>query len=240
MRLPDTTGFRRRFRLAAGVALVVAGVFGTIHSVRAASAQRLFHKTKHGFFLKRSFEVLPLALARNAALARAIASPDPGIRAEALAEALETAREGARRCQRAEPSCPENYYFPSYVARLQLDALLNVHDAATADDLKRVAFFFAGKALRLNPYDAEIRDAYVDALLANGEVDRALAFWEPIVDREYWVPENHDTLARILLRRGSRRGGTPFLVRAAEERFLVSDAALRKRLENLAKIVAEP
>ena len=36
MRRPDTTDFRRRFRLAAGIALVAAGVFGAIHSVRAA------------------------------------------------------------------------------------------------------------------------------------------------------------------------------------------------------------
>lgn len=236
----DTTGFRRRFRLAAGVALVAAGVFGTIHAVRAARAQRLYHGTKHGFFLGTpSLEVLPLELARNAALRRAIASVDPDERAAALAEALETAREGARRCQRAEPDCPENWHFPAYVAQLQLDALLNVSDPATADDLKASALYFAKKAVRLDPYDSEGRSAYVDALLASGEVDEALAFWEPVVDREYWVRDNHDVYARILLRKGSRKGGTPFLERAAEERFLVADPALRKRLENLAAILAE-
>ena len=240
MRHPDTNGFRRRFRLAAGVALVAAGFFGAIHSVRAASAQRLYHKTKHGFFLGTpSLEGLPLSLARNAALRRAIASTDPAERAAALEEALETAREGARRCQRAERDCPENWYFPALVAQLQLDALLNVSDPATADDLKRSALYFSKSALRLNPYDVLIRSAYVDTLLERGEVDEALAFWEPIVDREYWYPPNHDILARILLRKGSRKGGGPYLARAAEERVLVHDPALRKRLENLARILAE-
>lgn len=240
MKHPDTTGFRRRFRLGAGVALVAAGVFGAIHSVRAAAAQRVYHGTKHGFFLGTpSLEVLPLELARNAALNRAAASTDPATRAAALEEALETALEGARRCQRAEPGCPENWHFPAYVARLQLDALLNVHDRATAADLRNAALYFAKKAVRLNPYDDRVRSVYVDALLACGEVDEALAFWEPVVDREYWVRDNHDTLARILLRMGSRKGGGPFLARAAEERFLVADPALRKRLENLARILAE-
>lgn len=240
MRRPDTTEFRRRFRLAAGIALVAAGVFGAIHSVRATVAQRLYHGTKHGFFIGTpSLEVLPLSLARNAALNRAIASTDPETRAAALAEALGTARQGARRCQRAEPLCRENWYFPALAAQLQLDALLNVHDAATASDLKNTALFFAKKALRLNPYNAQIRSAYADALLASGNVDEALDFWKPIVDREYWVPGNHDMYARILLRKGSRKGGGPFLERAADERVLVEDPALRKRLANLATILAE-
>lgn len=237
---PDTNGFRRRFRLAAGVVLVAAGFFGAIHSVRAASAQRLYHKTKHGFFLGTpSLEVLPLSLARNDALRRAAASTDPAVREAALAEALETAREGARRCQRAERNCPENWYFPLLVAELQLDALLNVDDPATKADLLHSALYFSKSALRLNPYDELVRTAYANTLLERGEVDEALAFWEPIVDREYWYPPNHDMLARILLRRGSRKGGQPFLARAAEERFLVADSALRKRLENLAKFLAE-
>lgn len=240
MRRPDTTDFRHRFRLAAGIALVAAGVFGAIHSVRATVAQRLYHGTKHGFFIGTpSLEVLPLSLARNAALDRAIASTDPRTRAAALAEALATAREGARRCQRAEPLCRENWYFPALVAQLQLDALLNVHNAATASDLKNTALFFAKKALRLNPYNPLIRSAYADALLANGDIDEALDFWQPIVDREYWVPGNHDMYARILLRKGSRKGGGPFLERAADERALVEDPALRKRLANLATILAE-
>ena len=99
--------------------------------------------------------------------------------------------------------------------------------------------FDARKAIRLDPYEELIRRTYVDALLANGEVDEALAFWEPVVDREYWFPENHDVYARILLRRGSRKGGGPYLERAAEERLLVADPALRRRLENLAAILAE-
>ena len=240
MRHPDTNGFRRRFRLAAGVALVAAGFFGALHSVRAASAQRLYHKTKHGFFLGTpSLEVLPLSLERNAAIRRAIASTDPSVRARALAEALETAREGARRCQRVERDCPENWYFPALVAQLQLDALLNVGDTGTADDLKRSALYFSKTALRLNPYDVLVRTAYANTLLERGEVDEALAFWEPIVAREYWYPANHDMLARILLRKGSCKGGEPYLARAVEERRLVGDPELRKRLENLAKILAE-
>lgn len=240
MDFPDSTGFRHRFRLAAGVVLVAVGVFGTIHAVRAAVGQGLYHVTRHGAFVGTpSLEIPPLAAVRDAALLRAAAAADPATRAEALAEALETAREGARRCQRAESLCPENWCFPARVAQLQLDALLNVHDAETAADLKRTALFFAKKAVRLNPYEDLARSAYVDALLENGEADEALAFWEPVVDREYWVPGNHDVYARILLRKGSRKGGTPFLERAAEERFLVSDPALRKRLENIAAILAE-
>ena len=236
-RITDTTDFRRRFRLAVGVILVAAGFFGFVKAVRASWGQALYHRTKHGFFLKRPpLEVLPLGLARDAALDRAIAATNPVIRAEALAEALSIAREGTRRCQFASSLCPENYYFPAFTARLQLDALLNVRDEKTADDLKRAAFYFAKEGLRINPYDAEVRSAYVDALLVRGEVDEALAFWEPIVDREFWQPENHEIYARILLRRGSRKGGGPYLAKAADERVFVRDPALKKRLANLAKL----
>ena len=240
MRSRDTTGFRSRFRLAAGVALVAAGVFGAFHSVRAALAQRLYHASRHGMFVGTpSLETPSLVSVRDAALRRAIGASDPGERADALAEALETAREAARRCQRAEPLCRENYLFPLLAAQLQLEALLNVRDPATAEDLKRAALYFAKSALRLDPYDELVRRAYVDALLARGDSEEALAFWETIVDREYWIPENHDVYARILLQRGSRKGGAPFLERAAEERVLVSDPELRKRLANLAAILAE-
>lgn len=236
-RISDTTDFRRRFRLAVGVVLVAAGFFGLIHAVRASWGQALYHRTKHGIFLGRpSLEELPLGLARDAALDRAIAATNPVIRAEALAEALSIAREGARRCQFAMSLCPENYYFPAYAARLQLDALLNVRDEAVAADLKRAAFYFAKEGLRINPYDAEVRSVYADALLVRGDVDEALAFWEPIVDREFWQPDNHDVYARILLRRGSRRGGGPYLAKAADECVFVTDPALKKRLANLAKL----
>ena len=112
-------------------------------------------------------------------------------------------------------------------------------DAATQEDLRRAAHFFAKEALRLNPYDAECRAVYSESLLALGETDAALAFWEPIVEREYWLPENHDALARILLRKGFRKDGAPYLARAVDERALVSDPALRDRLANLASLLAE-
>ncbi len=240
MRQPDTTGLRRRFRLAAGILLVAAGVFGAIHSVRAALAQRLYHKTKQGFFVGTpSLEVLPLAIVRNGILEAAAESSDPDVRRAAVDASVEAARECARRCQRAEPLCRENWYFPALAARLQLDALLNVRDAATQEDLRRAALFFAKEALRLNPYDAECRAVYSESLLALGETDEALAFWEPIVEREYWLPENHDALARILLRKGFRKDGAPYLARAVDERALVSDPALRDRLANLASLLAE-
>ena len=239
-RLTDTNDFRRRFRLGVGVLLVAAGFFGLVYAVRASWGQAVYHRTKHGFFLGRpSLEVLPLSMARDAALDRAIEATNPVVRAEALSEALSIAREGARRCQRAFPYCPDNHYFPACVARLQLDALLNVRDEATAGELKRAALYFAKEALRLNPYDAEARAVYVDALLARGEVDEALAFWEPIVEREFWQLDNHEIYARILLRRASRKGGGPYLSKAADERFFVTDPALKKRLANLAKIAAK-
>lgn len=236
-RISDSNDYRRRFRLAVGVVLVAAGFFGFIHASLASWGQILYHRTKHGFFLGRpSLEVLSLAHARDEALDRAIAATNPVIRAEALSEALAIAREGARRGQLALSLCPENYFFPAYVARLQLDALLNVHDEAVAADLKRAAFYFAKEGLRLNPYDAEVRSVYVDTLLVRGDVDEALAFWEPIVDREFWQPDNHDVYARILLRRSARKGGGPYLAKAADERFFVTDPALKKRLANLAKL----
>ena len=68
VRVHDAADWRRRFRLAAGVALVAVGVFGTVRSVRASLSQRLYHMTKHGFFVGTpSLEVLPLSLARDAA-----------------------------------------------------------------------------------------------------------------------------------------------------------------------------
>ncbi len=72
-------------------------------------------------------------------------------------------------------------------------------------------------------------------LAADGQIEEALAFWRPIVEREFWNGANHDEYARLLLLEGSRSS----LELAVREKPLVEDSALRRRLERLGQSLAK-
>lgn len=208
---------RRDLRLVLGCLLFAAGLFGTARAVRAAVAQRVYHGAKHGFFRDTAREVPPVVDYRN-----------PGADVEP-AKFAEDAAELARRARRAAGLYPHNYYFPAFAARAALIQSRQARSRAEFDDAVLSALYFSREASALNPYDAEARYVRAEALAADGQIEEALAFWRPIVEREFWNPVNHDEYARLLLLEGSRSS----LELAVREKPLVEDPALRRRLDRL-------
>ena len=165
--------FRRRCRMVVGCVLVVAGLFGTAHAVRAAIAQRLYLKTKYGF---------------SGGLIAPVAK-------------TESAVEVARRAHAADRLYPHNYYFPSYAARRALTEAAEAKSSAEFRDALAAAQFFARRAVALNPYDGESRMLHALAMAEDGRVREAIDYWrEAVIAREYWSEANHEFLARLCLR----------------------------------------
>lgn len=202
----------RRMRLPVACLLVFVGIFGFAHAVRAARAQRIYLGVKYGYFQKGT----------------------PELRASRIAKPPVTdAREAIVLFQRARGFYSSNYYFPVYVAQLCLAEASAATDRKTFRDSLDAALYFSREAVSLNPYNDEARHARVEALERDGQIAEALAFWEEVVEREYWTLEHHDTYARLLLREGSDES----LQKAVRERGLVRDADLRRRLEKLARFL---
>ena len=122
-----------------------------------------------------------------------------------------------------------------FAARAALIQSRQARSRAEFDDCVLAALYFSREAAALNPYDAEARWVRAESLAVDGRVDEALAFWRPIVEREFWNPANHDEYARLLLLEGSRHS----LDLAVREKPLVEDSELRKRLERLGKSLAK-
>ena len=213
---------RRDLRLVLGCLLFAAGLFGTSRAARAAVAQRVYHGAKHGFFRDTAREVPPVVDYRN-----------PGADVEP-AKFAEDAAELARRARRAAELYPHNYYFPAFAAQSALIQSGWARSRAEFDDCVLAALYFSREAVALNPYDTEAREARAEALAADGQIEEALDFWRPIVDREFWDPRVHDEYARLLLLEGSRRS----LELAVREKPLVGDSYLRGRLQNLGESLA--
>ena len=202
----------RRLRLPVACLLVFVGIFGFSHAVRAARAQRIYLGVKYGFFQKGT----------------------PSVRASRIAKPPVTdAREATVLYEKARALYASNYYFPIYVAQRYLLEAEAAPDRKTFRDSLDAALYFSREAIALNPYNDEARHARVEALERNGQIAEAIAFWEEIVEREYWTLEHHDTYARLLLREGSDES----LQKAVRERGLVRDAALRRRLEKLSRFL---
>ena len=214
---------RRDLRLVLGCLLFAAGLFGAVRAAHASVAQRIYHGAKHGFFRDTAREVPPVVDYR-----------DPGADVEP-AQFAEDAVELARRARRAARLYPGNYYFPAFAAKAALIQSQQARSRAEFDDAVLAALYFSREAAALNPYDAEARYVRAEALAADGQIEEALAFWRPIVEREFWNGANHDEYARLLLLEGSR----PSLELAVRERPLVEDPDLRRRLENLGASLAK-
>ena len=223
--------FRRGLRLVLGCGLLVSGAFGSVYAFSAARAQRAYLRAKYGFYRGTSVEV---PCVTNAEAAIRLARP-------------------------AMARYSYNYYFPAYVAKVCLEDAVKAYDELEAldaledtdvllagmepaerfarrealrvqcEDLVRAAGSYSKEAVALNPYDEEARLGRAYALLSNGQADEAVEFWRPIVDLEYWNPRHHDIWAELLLAEGSDENR----VLASREWFLVKDADLRRRLQQL-------
>ena len=197
--------FRNRARVVVASILVVAGLFGAIHAVRATIAQRLYKKTKYGF-VGAPF-VPPVAATADAA-------------------------EVARRAHFADRLDSRNYYFPSYAARCALEEAGRATSSEAFRDALAGALYFAKRAIALNPYDGESRMLHALALVEDGRVREAIDYWrEAVIAREYWSDANHEFLARLLLRSGDPAD----LAAAADELPFARDPELRKKLLRLRK-----
>ena len=107
--------FRRRFRMVVACVLVIVGLFGVAHAVRAAIAQRLYLETKYGF---AGGPIAPVEKTTDAA-------------------------EVARRAHAADRLYPHNYYFPSYAARCALAEAVVAHTSEQFRDALAGALYFA-------------------------------------------------------------------------------------------------
>ncbi len=165
--------FRRRFRIVLSCLLIVAGAFGTVYAVKASVAQRLYLKTKYGFFLNLKCE-------------------EPS-----TTESLEV---GARAI-RAYSLYPKNYYFPTYAAKCALsDASAAQNSTDFRSHLTR-AIYFSKLSVAINPYDEEGRMLYALIMAEDGRPSEAIAYWrDEVLDREFWNSENHNFMARLYLR----------------------------------------
>lgn len=165
--------FRRRCRMVVACFLLVAGLFGVVHSVRATVAQRLYLKTKYGFFRGLACEV----------------------------PKLEGGMEVGVRAYRAYDLYPANYYFISFAAKCALsDAGRATSSEEHKTHLDR-SLYFSRLAVALNPYDAEARGVYAFALAEGGRLSEAIRYWrDDVLAREFWNSANHDVLAWLYLR----------------------------------------
>lgn len=201
-------------RLPVACLLVFIGIFGFSHAVQAARAQRIYLGVKYGFFQKGT----------------------PALRESPIAKPPVTdAREAIVLFQKARSLYAANYYFPIYVAQRCLAEARFAADRKSFRDALDAALYFSREAISLNPYNDEARHARVEALEMNGQIAEAIAFWESVVEREYWTLEHHDTYAQLLLHEGSDES----LQKAVRERGLVRDPALRRRLEGLRRLLED-
>ena len=170
------TFFRNRFRMFVACLLIVLGVSGMVHAVRASIAEHLYLKTKYGLFTGYAFGV----------------------------PKLERGPEVFSRAYRASELYAANYYFPAYAAKCALyDALSAQHSEDFRSNLAR-AHYFARQAVGINPYEAEGRMVYALTLAEDGKIAEAIAYWrDQIVEREFWNTDNHNFLARLYLRSSS-------------------------------------
>ena len=172
------------------------------HSWGAARAQWMYLRAKYGFLRGTALET----------------------------PAITDAKEAFAISQRAMAIYPHNYYFPAWAAAIALD---EARQATSADDLDAAlaaAYWCAREAVSINPYDADARYVWGEALAESGKIDEALDFWRSVIDREFWNPDNHTHYARLLL-----RAGTPEARLAAGlEAPLVGDPVLKRRLQRVA------
>lgn len=194
--------WRHRFRLGAGCVLLASGLCGFFHSLDAARAQWLYLRGKYGLFSGTVLEIPAVVSARKA---------------------VELSRKGME-------LYPYNYYLPAWAAHLALEEARFARTPEEFDVASSSASWCAREAVSLNPYDSTARLAWAEALAESGKLDEALEFWNGVVEREYWNPENHNELARLLLRVGTAEARAL----AVKEIPLVDDNALKRRLRRIA------
>ncbi|MBR1837199.1 MAG: hypothetical protein IJ783_07915 [Kiritimatiellae bacterium] len=187
---------------AASAVFAAACVWGAYHSAEMSAAAAVYHRVKHGFFPGSRFEVPPVT----------------------------DGAEASRLCRVAARFCPYDWRFPVYAAARCLDEAV---DESTPDGRWQAALAdaneWAGRALALCPYDFEVRYNRAETLVAMDRLPDAIAYWETVLDLEFWNPENHDEYAYLLLHDGSEEA----VAKAVDERFFVRDRELRADLNKL-------
>lgn len=165
----------RWLQIVCGCALVVAGAWGVVRSVRAGTAQRVYKRAKYGFFL--------------------------GTRAEQPRVA--DASEVLRMCERAHATYPLNYYFPVHASVVALGGALAARDYGDFLRLLRAAEHWNRVSIALNPYAIDAMHVKCRILREKGDLPAAIAFWRDVVlEREFWNPDRHETLVNLYVKAG--------------------------------------
>lgn len=142
---------------------------------------------------------------------------------------VQSASEAFVLSQKALELYPHNYYFPSWAAMVALREVRSARSRTEVDAALSAAFWCAREAVSLNPYYAEARYAWGEALVESGRVPEAVEFWRSTIDREFWNPDNHEHYVRTLLRAGSAEARAE----AVREAPMIGDPALRRRLARM-------
>ncbi|MBO7299713.1 MAG: hypothetical protein J6V41_07925 [Kiritimatiellae bacterium] len=153
----------------------VIGIVGLVYSIKCVEAQHIYVKTKYGVSCP-GFVTGPEKVGQN------------------LFDSHDL----------ANSKYPHNYYLHSYVAKELVSYTKEsiANKTITFEEftiLARKALFYARLAVQTNPYDDESRLVYQDALVLNGKIDEAVAYWESIVDLEYWNKRHHNIMAELYL-----------------------------------------
>jgi hypothetical protein len=165
----------RWLRLICGCVLVVAGAFGGVWSLRAATAQHLYKRAKYGLWVGTRFERPPRA--------------DP--------------KTILRDCERAQAWYPRNHYFPVLAAASALGGALTATHIDDFERLFGAAEHWCRVAVDLNPYSIDAMHVKCRLLREKGDMAGAIAFWRDVVlEREFWNPDHHETYVTLLLKAG--------------------------------------
>ena len=179
----------RWIALLAGCLCITVGGYGLIHSVKASLSYKTYKRIKYGHFTKTAFEIAPECMPTNILPA----------------------------CERIMNLYPHNYYAAVLAANAALDYALEDHESSIKERWIRTAQYWDDMGMRLNPYNVEVYSAHARVLQETGKSLEASRFWrETILEREFWNPDRHDTMAQIYLRAGQ-------LDRAVEELPWVRD-----------------
>lgn len=212
----------KKMRLILACLLVFTGSWGLYYGIRAAIAQTIYYNWRY----ERVPETIVEHDADEENVQKTVILKERYYDIDAE-NALHQKVEFARRLY------PHNYYFPMFVAH---NALKNLQVAETREAYQKElarARYFCETAMAINPYQEQVRKLYAVMLAESDQLDAAIAYWETVVDREFWFRSNHDFLAFLYL----KSSDPAILQKAVQELPHVSDPDTRQRLRRIERMM---
>ena len=111
-----------------------------------------------------------------------------------------------QRCESAQRTYQANYYFADYAATRALDEALSTEDVDRCEEMMRAADHWSIVAVRTNPFLSDLSFNRCRVLEKDGRLGESIALWRGVVEQEFWNPDHHAYLARLLLGAGDLEG----------------------------------